>query len=389
MLTLPFMDIISADRYPDSITNEEVVEAGHEIGTHGTEHLDTRGFTVEQARAWAEESVFDIERSQTRTSRWGMTCLSIAYPYSSTNINVITASYEAGLRIGGQCQNIQSQGTFWDSPDVPIDEMDWMNLQRSAGKATKGFADVELLRAVEAEGSFADAMFHAYDKLDPEFMDYLDSSKTVWHATWGEVRSYHGLAAAGITITSVNASAQNRTVVYSVKTPVDTDLRLWDVPVTLTFRLKDQSISSEKILYKNQGAEWTELKDITGEQSMTAGYSKKDDFLYISLPVKDTDFIINEGYEYTGVAKWWNNLSWAAGIHVDDITSLNFKTVLEYYNDQNHLQPLTFMAMGYIQWPLTDISYLENLMFYGCGLVAVISMGAAVVMWYRTKTFEV
>ena len=91
------------DRIRYNFAEDDALTQDHELGAHGIEHIDTKDYDYNKALSWAKESIALIEDNTDATSRWGETCISLAYPYSSTNEEVMQAAYDSGFRIAGNC----------------------------------------------------------------------------------------------------------------------------------------------------------------------------------------------------------------------------------------------------------------------------------------------
>ncbi|UCH89664.1 MAG: hypothetical protein JSV49_03175 [Thermoplasmata archaeon] len=381
--------------FGDEITNYDIVQAGHEIGTHGTKHVDTNQFSYDEALSWASDSISDIESSTKYTSRWADNCLSISYPYSSTNLEVQKACYDAGLRIGGQNQHDSSYCAFCESYELPENDLDWLNINRTAGSARSGSADLSLLEAAEEAGTLADAVIHARDRFDKDFFNYLQNSKIVWRATWGEVRSYCGLA-KNLSVLEVDSFESKGYRKYDLTLNGDADPYLWNVPVTLKFKfnnsfngfdeLESNPNSNDAVFIPSviDGVDKEELVDISNDQSMREGFRLKGDMLYISVLAKTSEILVNERFDFEGVSKWWNGLNWTAVVHVDDVSPRNFYGLITEYNSHDFLQPLTLMVKGKIQWPLTD-PLLVKIGYSVFALSIIIAIVVVIFLWRRRR----
>lgn len=329
-------------------SENKVISGGHELGSHGIRHINTKDFDYSEAFIWAKESLELIEDNTKYTSRWGKTCLSLAYPFSVSNEKVRKAAYDVGFRIAGNI--INSHRSPLDNISLPQNEMDWMKIDRLGGKVTLNEADIDRLYQVEQANALGDCMYHQDDKLDHEFLEYLDSSDTVWHTTWGEVRSYYYLI--NHTTVYYNSLESNNTKKVFDLNYSGSCSRIWDVPITLEFNLEDYIFKNLSIMYRSDKKYYQHIKNISTQQQMGEGYKYESDTktLYVSIKPKNKCIIINgnflpesqEDNIFIGYSRWWNGLSWAVTIHVDDVRDVS-KVLANY---KGYKQPLTIMIMG-------------------------------------------
>lgn len=329
-------------------SENEVISGGHEIGSHGIRHANTKDFDYSEALDWAKESCALVEDNTKSTSRWGKTCLSLAYPYSNSNEKVMKAAYDAGFRIAGNCRNVHQ--IAFDNISVPKNESGWMNIYRFGGKVTLNEAEIIRLSQAEQANALADCMYHQDDKLNYEFLEYINSSDTVWHATWGEVRSYYYLI--NHTTVYYNSLESNDAEMVFDLNYSGSDTRIWDVPITLEFNLEQFIFKNLSIIDRLDNNCYQYIENVSTLQRMGEGYKYESDteILYVSIKPKDKRIIINgsflsenqDGSIFIGFSRWWNGLSWAVTIHVDDVRDVS--KVLASYKD--YKQPLTLMIMG-------------------------------------------
>jgi hypothetical protein len=329
-------------------SENEVIFGGHELGSHGICHANTEDFSYKQGLDWAKQSLELIEDNTKSTSRWGATCLSLAYPYSRANEDVMKAAYDVGFRIAGASRYDPS--LIINETSTAKNQLDWMNIRRLGEKVTLNEADINRLYQAEQTGALADCMYHQDDKLDREFLEHIDSNDTVWHATWGEVRSYYYLI--NHTTVYYNSLESNDTEIVFDLNYSGSDTRIWDVPITLEFDLEQNFFRNLSIINRLDNKDYQYVENISTVQQMREGYKYEPDteILYVSIKPKDKRIIINgsflsenqEGNIFIGFSRWWNGLSWAVTIHVDDVKDVS--KVLGNYKD--YKQPLTLMIMG-------------------------------------------
>ncbi|UCE39125.1 MAG: polysaccharide deacetylase family protein [Thermoplasmata archaeon] len=344
--------------YIDSDINyheNQAIEQGHELGSHGARHVKTKDFSYDEALTWTKESLALIEDNTKSTSRWGTTCLSIAYPYSSPNKNVMKAAYDTGFRIAGNCFFDSICGLIINETSAPEDEMDWMNIARLGGKVTEGEAHISDLHKAEQNGSWADCMFHQNDKLDSESLKYIDSNNNVWYATWGEVRSYYYIV--DHTTVYFNSQNSNDTKMVFELDYTGSDPKIWDVPITLEFDLEQFNFDNLSVKYRSNNSHYQHVENISNDQRMEEGYKYDPEtkVLYVSIKPKNKSItiignILSDGREsdmFMGFSRWWNGLTWVVTIHVDDVRDVS-EVLINY---QDHKQPLTLMIMG-MKWDM-------------------------------------
>jgi hypothetical protein len=274
-----------------------------EYGSHSINHIkgyDRRGY--DDWYQWVRESILFLE-SKTSISLWSNKCISFSVPFSLANPQGAKAAYDAGIRIMGNAmgrswciRSPRNIGNF-SNVSIPLSESDWMFIERQGSKPDLRCNWWYCLLQSKQNNSFADMTMHQShpgETLDPSYFSFIENDTMGWHCTWGEIRSYSWYKK--YTALSYNETASNSTdKVFNIHL-LNSDNRIWEVPITLKFDIPRWNGKAVVRWEKNGTIYKDTWEDIGGffpsltqhiNQTMREGYRWDGTTLYLSTKVKE------------------------------------------------------------------------------------------------------
>lgn len=315
---------LSSSEVPSTNVDNYHVEYGSHSISHGCSYWND---TYADAKSLAITHISEVESASSKTSLWGDTCISYAYPCTKGNWQYATGCFDAGFRITGQLGREVGEdqsgvtGRAYRLRDgftnhnysnyntsLPASKYTFLGMHREGSKPQTGSTwTTDELIDVRENNSFADMMLHDNENMISTFPDFVEEDTTGWWATWGEVVSYWWWKEySNVTYDSISSTSSKLVFKTHHLSELLDDGHIWDVPVTLAFNLTGNNSwdggitvkwTDNESVYKN--SDWRNLSGFsTGSghrttsdphhnQTMQEGYRVDGDMLYVSSILGD------------------------------------------------------------------------------------------------------